>query len=107
MGPEMSFVGEKKFDPLRFAIYPDESGSAATTIYEDDGLSPAYKQGAFRRTTITARRQGTGYVVTVKAPAGSFNPGPRQMIFEIKSDGARQEPVTITDNGTQRTVEIK
>ena len=51
-GPEMRFTGEKPVSPLYFAIYPDEKGSASTTLYEDDGLSPDYRRGVFRRTTV-------------------------------------------------------
>ena len=105
MSPEMRFVGEKRFDPLTFAIYSDENGTATTTIYEDDGISPAYKRGAFRRTKLTARRQGAGFMVKLEAPEGSFNPGSRKMIFVVKSEATK--PVTIDDNGTERTVEIK
>src|SRR5262249_19230204 len=46
-GPEMKYAGEKPVDPISFATYPDAGGSAATALYEDDGLSPAYEHGAF------------------------------------------------------------
>jgi len=46
-GPTMNYVGEKPFDPITFAIYPDERGSAATTLYEDDGLSLLTNRGRF------------------------------------------------------------
>lgn len=48
----MQHTGEKPWDPLRFDVYPDASGAAAGKLYEDDGISPAYRQGAFRRTTV-------------------------------------------------------
>jgi alpha-glucosidase len=104
-GPEMLYVGQKKFDPIQFAIYPDENGMAATSLYEDDGLSPSYKQGAFRRTTVEARRQGGGYLVTLKAPEGSFNPGSRQMTFVVRSENGKGQ--SVTDNGSGRTIEIR
>src|ERR1044071_6394379 len=56
VGPSMNYVGEKPADPITVKIYPDESRSASGTLYEDDGLSPAYKTGAFLRTTFTSRR---------------------------------------------------
>ncbi len=106
-GPEMLFVGQKKFDPLTFAIYPDENGAAATSLYEDDGLSPAYKQGVFRRTAVSVKRQAGNYLVMVKAPEGSFNPGTRQMIFAVKAEGERRKPVTVSDNGREFTISLK
>ncbi len=49
----MSHTGEKPWNPLRFDLYPDAAGAAAGSLYEDDGASPAYRQGAFRRTTLS------------------------------------------------------
>jgi len=100
MGPEMNYVGEKLFDPLTFAIYPDEKGSAATSLYEDDGISPAYKKGAYRRTKITVSREPTGIQVALGAPDGSYNPGQRKMIFIVKSDRPVVKTATVTDDGS-------
>jgi alpha-D-xyloside xylohydrolase len=102
----MLYVGQKS-DPISFAIYPDEFGNSATTLYEDDGLSPAYKQGAFRRTTIEGKQQGGRYVITLKAPAGSFNPLSRRFIFSVNSEKGKSKAVTVNDNGSARTVEIQ
>jgi alpha-glucosidase len=88
MGPEMNYVGEKRFDPVTFAIYPDEKGHAATTLYEDDGTSPAYKQGVFRRTDVSVSKAGGSFQVNVGAPSGSYNPGTRALVFILKSASA-------------------
>jgi hypothetical protein len=82
----MNYIGEKPSDPLSFEIYPDEKGQAATTLYEDDGSSPAYKQGAFRRTNVrVAPQAGRGWRINLDAPAGSYQPVPRSFIFNIKT----------------------
>jgi len=78
--PPLNYIGEKPVDSITFNIYPDDSGSASATLYEDDGLSPAYKTGAFRRTTLTARR-GT---VSIGPVEGSYNPGPRKFNYVYK-----------------------
>jgi len=104
-GSEMLYVGEKS-DPMTFEIYPDELGNSATTLYEDDGLSPAYKQGVFRRTTVEGKRQGSRYMVTLKAPEGSFIPPNRRFIFNINSEQGKSKPVTVTDNGSAQAIEI-
>jgi len=106
LGPQMNYVSEKPFDPLTFAIYPDEKGSATATLYEDDGLSPAYKQGAFRRTTINAKRIANRYLVSVDTPLGQFNPGARRFSFVIKAAPAGRV-VTVTDDGRARQIEVK
>jgi alpha-glucosidase len=93
VGPLQNYVGEKSSDPIKFNIYPDDAGSASMTLYEDDGLSPAYKTGAFRRTTITARRGTDGFTVSIGPVQGNYNPGPRKFEFVVKTG----ERVTIAN----------
>ena len=107
MGPEMNYVGEKPFDPVTFNIYPDEKNSASTTLYEDDGLTPSYKQDGFRRTTVNADRTPRGFTVTIAAPQGRYNPGSRKLSFVIKSDRTPTTTVVITDDGSPRTFSIR
>lgn len=106
MAPEMKFVGEKPADPITFAIYPDEKGSASTTLYEDDGLSPAYAKGAFRRTTLDVKRATGGYVARIDVPVAQYNPGTRIFRFVIMSSPPAG-PVTVTDEGRSQQIEIK
>jgi alpha-glucosidase len=106
-GPEMNYVGEKPVDPISFAIYPDEKGSASTALYEDDGLTPDYLQGSFRRTTFSARQSAGSYAVALGAPEGSYKPGPRRFSFVIKSERSAVPMKTVTDDGSAQTIEIK
>ncbi len=106
-GPEMNYVGGRPFDSLTFLIYADDRGSASTTLYEDDGVSPAYKQGAFRRTNISVERSGRIYAVNVRAPTGQYNPGARKFSFVIKSSGHRHRVATVVDDGTARRIDIR
>lgn len=85
MQPEMNFVGERAADPITFEIYPDEKGEAATALYEDDGTSPAYEHGVFRRTSVKTSRENNALQIYVSAPQGSYRPGPRSLVFVIKS----------------------
>jgi alpha-glucosidase len=105
-GPQMNYVGEKPVDPVSFNIYPDEKGNASATLYEDDGVSPLYKQGAFRRTSVNVRRVGLGYVVTTEAPQGQYQPGNRNLSFVIRSAGRVPRVVTVADNGSAQTIKI-
>ena len=104
MGPEMNYVGEKPVDLIIFNIYPDDKGSASATLYEDDGVSPAYQQQGFRRTSVTARRVGAGYVVTTTAPVGNYNPGSRRFGFMVKL--INRAPLVVTDTGSVQTIRI-
>jgi len=104
-GPEMNFVGEKRFDPITFEIYPDERGRAGSTLYEDDGVSPEYKTGKFRRTRITAERGSDGkYFASVSAPEGSYDPGARQFTFGVKGSAAS---ATFSDLGRAQKITLK
>jgi len=106
--PEMNYTGEKPVDPITFNLYPDDKGNASTTLYEDDGVSPAYKQGSLRRTTLTATRAGGVFTINIGAAEGSYNPGPRKFSFVIKSLGGQaRSATTIADNGTARSVTIR
>jgi alpha-glucosidase len=79
LGPEMKYVGEKPADPVTFEIYPDAAGRAAGSLYEDDGVSPAYSNGVVRRTTIAY----AGGEISVSKPDGSYEPTPRNFLFTI------------------------
>jgi alpha-glucosidase len=48
MGPVMQHCGERRLDPLTLEIYPGHDRSF--TLYEDDGESNAYQNGAYAQT---------------------------------------------------------
>jgi alpha-glucosidase (family GH31 glycosyl hydrolase) len=106
MGPEMKFVGERPVDPITFAIYPDEKGSATTTLYEDDGASPAYQRGLLRRTNVTVKRTARGGIASIDVPIAQYSPGARKFSFVIRSAAARPL-VTVADTGRAQQVEIR
>jgi alpha-glucosidase len=99
MGPEMDYVGQKHFDPLTFNIYPDENGVADTPLYEDDGVTTDYKQGVFRRTYVhvSALEKG-GLQIYLGEPSGTYRPGPRNLIFAIKS---ARKPLRVSLDGSR------
>ena len=107
VGPSLNYVGEKPVDPITFNIYPDDAGSASAKLYEDDGLSPAYKSGGFRRTTLSARRDARGIAVSIGPVEGSYNPGPRKFNFVVKSAQGGSRVVTVTDTGKPQQVKIQ
>ena len=86
--PARNYVREKPDDPITFNIYPDDKGEAAGQLYEDDGTSPAYKRGMFRRSAVSARREGQRFVVTVEKPEGQYDPGSRKLNFTIKGSSS-------------------
>ena len=102
-GPAMNYVNERPRDPITFEIYPDEKGNAATVLYEDDGTSPAYTTGSFRRTALTASRSGSGFRVSVASPEGRFVTQPRKFGFVVKTQ-VGGKVATVQDNGRAQVV---
>ncbi len=106
-GPEIKHVGEKPRDVVYLSIYPDEKGNAKGVVYDDDGNSPAYKQGRFRRTTIDVSRSQAGFRATVTSD-GSYDPGKRRLIFAVKSSGMGKQPTgVLPDTGKTMNVQLK
>jgi alpha-glucosidase len=103
MGPEMNYVGEKPTDPITFEIYPDAQGNAQVSLYEDDGVSPAYRNGVERRTAVTYRSSE----IDVSAPSGSYQPGPRNLIFEVRPASGASQRAQLADDGGHHTVRLK
>jgi len=90
-GPEMKYVGEKAFDPITFYIHPDDKGRAATVLYEDDGTSPAYKRGVYRKTRVSVSSSNNGVEIVVAPPEGSYQPGNRRLLFVAPFAGTPRE----------------
>ncbi len=84
----MDYVGEKPWNPVRFEVYPDANGAAAGSLYEDDGVSPAYRDGACRRTAVSFATSPGGARLTLAAPAGRYQPPARDFEFIVHAVAA-------------------
>ena len=102
-GPEMNYVGEKATDPVTFEIYPDSQAKAQVSLYEDDGVSPEYRDGAWRRTVVTYQSSQ----INVSAPAGSYQPGARQFVFEVHPSLPGTAPVQFPDDGRAHYMQLR
>src|SRR5256714_1188650 len=89
--PQMNHVGERAVDQITFEIYTDDGGHASTTLYEDDGTSPAYMRGAFRRTSFDVARQGSAFHVKLNTPQGNYQPSPRNFLFRLRTNLAPRQ----------------
>ena len=54
LAPDMQYTSQKPWDNIILDIYPDDDIVAEASLYEDDGMSKEYQDGAFRKTSFTA-----------------------------------------------------
>jgi alpha-glucosidase (family GH31 glycosyl hydrolase) len=71
MYPEMLFDGEKPKDRLTLDLYPE--GESAYTLYEDDGNTRQYQQGAFSTQQVSMRATGAAVHVNIAPVVGSYS----------------------------------
>jgi alpha-glucosidase len=95
LGPEMNHVGEKPDAPIALHIYPGADGSAHGSWYEDDGVSPDYTRGVFRRTEITYRRSGAAATIATSG-TGEFHSEHKLVELVVHSANA---PRVVTIDG--------
>ncbi len=97
LGPVTQYVGEQTEEPLTLACYlgPEESAHATGELYEDDGETPAYQHGAWRRTRFTAVRAAGRVTVRAEAPEGAFDGGAREWVVELHLPRAGTERPTV------------
>jgi alpha-D-xyloside xylohydrolase len=94
------YVGEKPNLPITLVIYTGKDGKYE--LYEDDGLSMAYKRGAYSRIPV-AFDNATGRV-TIGARSGKFNGMVDKRVFKIRFIGAGAKP-TDFDAAADATVD--
>ena len=68
LGPEMQYVGEKKWDHLELHIYPGADGTF--TLYEDEGDGYRYEEGIY--TTITFHWNDKAGKLTIGQRKGQY-----------------------------------
>ena len=68
LGPEMQYVGEKKWDNLELRIYPGANGEF--TLYEDEGDNYNYEKGYFA--TITFVWNDKARTLTIGTRQGGY-----------------------------------
>jgi alpha-glucosidase len=85
--PVVQHTGQMPGQPLVVGVYP--AAESEGSLYEDDGLSLQYRQGAFARRRFAQTRTEGRVVIEVGAPKGTYRPAPRDLLLSIISD---QEP---------------
>ena len=96
--PVVQHTGEMAGTPLEVQVFPASSSDA--TLYEDDGETMAYAQGASMRRRFSQTRTATTTTVDVAAPEGSFRPVARDLVLLVVATG---EPSRVTNGSVTLT----
>ena len=73
-GPIMQYAGERPTDPLTFTCYMATDGLASYTLYEDDGTSQAYRNGAFAQISVNCRVTADSATVEIEERFDKYRP---------------------------------
>jgi len=101
LGPEMQYVGEKKWDNLELRLYPGADGSF--TLYEDEGDSYNYERGVY--STITMKWNDRSRTLTIGARKGEYPGMLSQRRFTVVTPDGKQQVVDY--DGSEKNVAIK
>jgi alpha-glucosidase len=73
--PLVQSTQEKPIGPLQLKVYPaDQGGACLGSLYQDDGISFAYKQNDFLRVKYDCETTGKGMRLHIGAREGKFQP---------------------------------
>ena len=89
-------------DELIVRVYADETPSQFT-VYEDDGVTSAYEQGAVRTTVVAQRRSGDKITVSIAAAQGTYAGAPARRSNVVEVVSRDSVPVSATLDGTVLT----
>ena len=90
--PRLRWVGERAADPLYLDIYPDAQADAGeSTIYLDDGLTEAFRNGAFWRRSVSTSSTDSQLFVTLGEAEGSFTPDHSKVALRVHFVGNPSE----------------
>ena len=79
--PEMDYVGQKPVETIGLHVYP--AGESTFTLYEDDGITYDYLEGAVATTNITSHATEKEVRLTIARRAGSYEGIPETRSFDI------------------------
>ena len=99
------------FDTLALHVFPHETQSARFTIYEDDGVSLNYREGAYAKTRIVQRwgddrrseagSQARSFEVHLGPAAGTYGGLPPERVWRVDVRGVAGPPSSVRFDGRE------
>ena len=99
-GPEMQYIGEKKWDNLQIRVYPGED--ARFTLYEDEGDNYNYEKGVY--STIEFLWSEKAKTLTILPRKGEFPGMILNRKFQVVMPDGRQ--IDVDYDGQQKEVKL-
>lgn len=96
-GPDIDYVGQLAEDDYIVQVFPGADGEF--TLYEDDGMTLEYEQGAVRTTRLSQRQTAEGLEISIAAAEGSFLGAPESREWSLVIWGQRNKPSGVQANG--------
>jgi len=101
LGPIKQYTDEPSDTPLRLVVYPGADGSSS--VYEDDGKSFEYRQGAWMR--IVAEWRDGQRQLTLRLAPGSRMLAPTRRRIDVQVAGGK-DIRSVTFTGQELTVRL-
>jgi alpha-glucosidase (family GH31 glycosyl hydrolase) len=111
LAPQMAHTGEKTWDPVTLDVYPAVNQTATGRLYEDDGISNAYRADNYRTTALEASASDStkALSVTIHPAQGSFAgaPADRSWVIRLHTPaGWPQQPKRVTVDGVNAFFQV-
>jgi len=98
MYPEVLFDGQKPKDRLTLDLYPDASRPSEFKLYEDDGLTRRYQDGAFSTQRIAMQLDGELLRVQLAPVSGSYADQEPTRAYSLRV-ASRRAPTSVELDG--------
>lgn len=92
-------MAEEPKEPLILDVWP--FGKSNGTLYEDDGESMKYRDGAYRRTNFSCVADGNKVEFKIHKPTGTYIPSERTPLIRIHGLHAPVQAITLSDSNGQ------
>ena len=93
---DMQFIGEEPLDTLMVKVFPKDVSSY--TMYEDDGKTYDYENGAIATTRYECKQSGRTVEFTVFPVEGSYNGMCKARTYELEIDAPQRPSEVLVNN---------